>query len=34
MTQDIAEGATQDGLNVAVNGHLYLAGGLKGQELG
>lgn len=30
LTQDVAEGATADGLHVAVNGYLYLAGGLRG----
>jgi hypothetical protein len=28
---DIANAATEDGLRVAVNGHLFLAGGLRGE---
>lgn len=28
--EDLAEGATKDGLIVAVNGFVYLAGGLRG----
>ncbi len=31
--QDIAEGATGDGLRVAVNGFLYLPGGLRGRAV-
>jgi hypothetical protein len=32
-TQDIAEGATNDGQVVAVNGYLYLAGGARGEAV-
>lgn len=28
---DIAQGATDDGLTVAVNGYLFLSGGLRGE---
>ena len=31
MSQDIAEGATDAGLTVTVDGYLYLSGGLKGE---
>lgn len=31
--QDIAEGATKDGLVVAVNGLLYILGGAAGKQL-
>lgn len=30
---DIAQGATDDGLVVGVNGFVYLAGGLRGQAV-
>lgn len=30
---DIAEAATADGLTVAVNGYLYVAGGLRGEAV-
>lgn len=33
MTEDIADGATSEGLNVAVNGYLYLLGGKRGVEV-
>ena len=29
--EDLAEAATEDGLTVAVNGFIYLAGGLRGR---
>ena len=33
MTEDIAEGATGDGLIVSVNGFQYLPGGTRGEEM-
>lgn len=33
MTQDIAEGATDAGLRVAVNGYLYISGGARGEKV-
>lgn len=33
LTEEIAEGATKDGLRVAVNGYLYLPGGLRGESV-
>lgn len=32
-TEDIAEGATEDGLTVVVNSHLYLSGGGRGEAV-
>ena len=33
MTQDIAEGATAAGLQVIVNGYMYIAGGTRGEKV-
>jgi hypothetical protein len=32
-TQNIAQGATNDGIAVAVDGYLYLDGGLRGEKI-